>query len=406
MAADASIYGRIQGWEQPNLLAQAAQGAQLSGVIQQNRLAQLQMQEYERARQEAEKARGVYAGFGSDTNANQQALFQAGLGKEALTYGKSAAEAQKAQLEQQAAQFKLAHEKFIAQRNIIGGVKDQASYTQALKAAEALGFDVSNEPAQYNPEYVASLGDQARTQQERMEAELKQRGFDVTMRGQDITRQNSLDSNATARANNAATVGATIRGQNMTDARQRETNSVAKAPPGYRVTADGNLEPIPGGPAANKADNATEGERKAATLLTRLDGSLQQLNTAVQSNRGAEKPGLLPSLVGKASTIAANSITGPERQRVEAAQLDILDAALTLGTGAAYTKEQLEGYRRSYFPQIGDDQSTVRDKQARLDNVVSAARIAAGRAAKSVPQEQAMKQGISAPGGWSVREVK
>jgi hypothetical protein len=70
---------------------------------------------------------------------------------------------------------------------------------------------------------------------------------------------------------------------------------------------------------------------------------------------------------------------------VEAAQLDMLDAALTLGTGAAYTREQLEGYRQAYFPAYGDEPGTVADKQARLKNVISAANIAAGKAAKLVP---------------------
>ena len=75
---------------------------------------------------------------------------------------------------------------------------------------------------------------------------------------------------------------------------------------------------------------------------------------AVKSEGGAAKPGLVQEAARLVSEPLANSITGDERQRVESAQLDILDAALTLGTGAAYTREQLQGYRKSYFPQIGD----------------------------------------------------
>lgn len=137
-------------------------------------------------------------------------------------------------------------------------------------------------------------------------------------------------------------------------------------------------------PTDRDAKPPTEGERKAATLLQRLNFSLNQLEGAVRESPDAASPSLaaeaarrLP-LVGEAT---ANAITPANRQRVEAAQLDILDAALTLGTGAAYTKEQLEGYRRSYFPQIGDSDATIKDKAARLNNVIEAARIAAGRAA-------------------------
>ena len=155
-------------------------------------------------------------------------------------------------------------------------------------------------------------------------------------------------------------------------------------PPGFRVNAAGTaLEPVPGGPKPAGAA-ATEGERKSATLLKRLEGSLSQLETAVREDPSAAKPGIVAE-VGRSlpfiGNVAANVLNPAERQRVEAAQLDILDAALTLGTGAAYTREQLEGYRRSFFPQLGDGESTVQDKQARLQNVIGAARIAAGRAA-------------------------
>lgn len=83
----------------------------------------------------------------------------------------------------------------------------------------------------------------------------------------------------------------------------------------------------------------------------------------------------------------ANTVTPENRQKVEAAQLDILYAALTLGTGAAYTKEQLEGYRKAYFPQIGDKPANIKDKQDRLNNILEAARIAAGRASNQVTSQ-------------------
>lgn len=162
-----------------------------------------------------------------------------------------------------------------------------------------------------------------------------------------------------------------------------------KAPSGYRWRADGGLEFIPGGPAdpANSTlGTPTEGERKSATLLSRLENSLGQMNKAIGENESAAKPGILASIAGRiplSGEYARNLVNSSERQRVEAAQLDMLDAALTLGTGAAYTKEQLEGYRKSYFPQLGDSEDTAADKQARLDNIVEAARIGAGRAAQS-----------------------
>jgi hypothetical protein len=137
--------------------------------------------------------------------------------------------------------------------------------------------------------------------------------------------------------------------------------------------------------ATGKEGGATEGERKAATLLQRLQFSESQLTQALVNNPNAAKPGVFASAVAMLSTPLANSLTPEARQQVQSAQLDILDAALTLGTGAAYTKEQLEGYREAYFPQIFDKPNQIKDKQARLNNVINAAKIAAGKAAKLVP---------------------
>ena len=134
-----------------------------------------------------------------------------------------------------------------------------------------------------------------------------------------------------------------------------------------------------------KGQGLTEGERKASTLLQRMQFSQGQLTQALLDDPKAAKPGLFTSALNMLSTPAANTLTSEARQRVASAQLDILDAALTLGTGAAYTKEQLEGYRSSYFPQIGDGPKQVEDKKARLQNVISAAEIAAGKGAKLVP---------------------
>jgi hypothetical protein len=134
-----------------------------------------------------------------------------------------------------------------------------------------------------------------------------------------------------------------------------------------------------------KGQGMTEGERKASTLLQRLQFSEGQLTKALIDDPDAAKPGVFTSALDMLSTPLANTLTPEARQRVQSAQLDILDAALTLGTGAAYTKEQLEGYRSSYFPAIGDGPTQVKDKKARLQNVISAAKIAAGKGAKLVP---------------------
>jgi hypothetical protein len=159
-----------------------------------------------------------------------------------------------------------------------------------------------------------------------------------------------------------------------------------------------------GAKPSGSAGNISEGERKAATLLARLRGSQAQLQAALESNPSAAKPGYAAEAVRAVPLVGgdtpANLLTGETRQQIEAAQLDMLDAALTLGTGAAYTKEQLRGYAKSFFPQIGDEPKTVADKKVRLANVIRSAEIAAGRAEALVPKAPRPSAPGGASGGW------
>lgn len=121
--------------------------------------------------------------------------------------------------------------------------------------------------------------------------------------------------------------------------------------------------------------DSTESERTAAYLTTRVAGGLNDL--ARIGNVGA--PSLRDAAIG--GTMLGNYTTSEGRQRTINAQRDILDAALTLGTGAAYTQEQIDAYRSAYFPQPGDQPKTVEDKTRRLQTLLSAARLKSGAAA-------------------------
>lgn len=129
-----------------------------------------------------------------------------------------------------------------------------------------------------------------------------------------------------------------------------------------------------------------EGERKAATLASRLNFSVGQMNEAI----GADPKAAMPSTTAEIARFVSrtdflpNKLNTDQRQVVEAAQEDILDAALTLGTGAAYSREQLAGYKKSYFPQLGDSATTVKTKQERLNNLLKSAEVASGRAASQI----------------------
>lgn len=141
--------------------------------------------------------------------------------------------------------------------------------------------------------------------------------------------------------------------------------------------------------------DTTEGEKTAGFLATRVAGGIEELKGIYSRNKSAASPSVGTEVTrGLFGDTAANFSNDADRQQVEAAQLDILDAALTLGTGAAYTAEQLQGYRRSYFPQLGDAPKTVAAKQKRLITMLEAAKVKAGRAAPQIDAALAAVQGL------------
>jgi len=136
-----------------------------------------------------------------------------------------------------------------------------------------------------------------------------------------------------------------------------------------------------------KGEKPTAEQMKAGTLAGRLNKSLADLTEIEKENPEALKPEVTPELLqsGVVSWIPgaemlASKVSSEDRLRAEAAQLDALDAALTLGTGAAYTREQLRGYAKAYFPQVGDTPRVIQEKNSRFKNLVELARKQAGPA--------------------------
>jgi hypothetical protein len=136
---------------------------------------------------------------------------------------------------------------------------------------------------------------------------------------------------------------------------------------------------------AQSAALGTESERTAGFLAGRISDAVKRLAPAVKTDPSAQGPTVGVEAVRKiAGDSAANYFTDAERQQVRAAQRDILDAALTLGTGAAYTREQLAGYEQSYLPQLFDDPATIASKRQALRTLLQEASRKAGRSAPDI----------------------
>jgi hypothetical protein len=126
----------------------------------------------------------------------------------------------------------------------------------------------------------------------------------------------------------------------------------------------------------------SEGERKAGFMANILDRNILQMQDALGIDPKAVKPNVPASIVSAIAgeNVLSRTMTPAQRQIVEDSQLDVLDAALTLRTGAAYTPVQLTAMRATYFPVLGDTPQAIKAKQQRLETLLEGAYINSGRA--------------------------
>lgn len=136
---------------------------------------------------------------------------------------------------------------------------------------------------------------------------------------------------------------------------------------------------------AQKDAGGTVDEKKVATLTTRIAGAFNDILSVRQKDPSAQEAGIIESVRGGLAPeglmgIPVRKIAGENRRIVYDAQVDALDAILTLGTGAAYTKEQLSAMATSYFPQYGDTETEIAAKNQRMMRSIEAAKANAGPA--------------------------
>lgn len=140
-------------------------------------------------------------------------------------------------------------------------------------------------------------------------------------------------------------------------------------------------------------------EQQAAFLLDRVGGGIDDLNFVIKNMPGGKgAPSAVDAVLYNSfgpNSIVTRGMTESGRKAVEDVQLDILDALLTLGTGAAYNAEQLQGQRAAYFPQFNDDEQTVALKRRRLERLFNNAKVRAGPLGERLDQYRGQFLGAS-----------
>jgi len=131
---------------------------------------------------------------------------------------------------------------------------------------------------------------------------------------------------------------------------------------------------------ATGGGKTTVSQEQANYNVNRLLNAANQITAAMTAEEGVQKPGLKEAVVKGTFPSLTGAVQSGQRQIVDAAQTDMLDALLYLSTGAAYNKEQLEGQKKSYLPSFLDKPETVAAKQQRLITLIQDAKTRAGNA--------------------------
>lgn len=137
MPVNPNISLAVKPLEVTNPLNAYAQIEQLRGAQQQNALAQMQMQEYERARGEEERLRNYLADKPDLTSAENQASLLTQFGKTGRETLKSLGEFQKAQTEEASRKAKLVEDKLKQSKSFLEGVTTPEQFMQWHQANHA-----------------------------------------------------------------------------------------------------------------------------------------------------------------------------------------------------------------------------------------------------------------------------
>lgn len=151
-----------------------------------------------------------------------------------------------------------------------------------------------------------------------------------------------------------------------------------KAPPGYRYTPAGDLEAIPGGPAATKQAEATEkkegGKAQATDILDTLEGAYEELNRrkAIPSQQRGAVANVLASLgATQAGQTASRALGTPEQTErdVIASARNQLFAAVKNATGLSAQNLNSNVEFTTWMNSLTDPSKSIESNRAIIENM-------------------------------------
>lgn len=370
----------------PNIILQAGRGvtplmnpAEIEEQRAQREIRAMQLQQARQGVQDEQATREAYAA-GGDVGG---ALQSKGLYKPAMEFRKSQAEQQKSAFEKGKAvseALKTAATMVMQQpteQNAIGALEEISTRygidPKVFDAGKAKIYAARNDPNAIR-QLMAGLGAKAEEALGKIQ-NVNLGGVQQNQRVNPVTGEvEVLSSQArTQSPDSVASVQQSAVNAAMTDARMREQNALraqgnaaGRVPSGYRLAADGqSLEFIPGGPAdpTSKAGGGkplTEGQSKALLFGTRMQEANSILDELASNGVTTSVPG---SRAGFGLGTAINALQPADRQRLDQAKRDFLNAVLRRESGAVIADTEFNNGDKQYFPQPGDSEAVIAQKK-------------------------------------------
>lgn len=149
--------------------------------------------------------------------------------------------------------------------------------------------------------------------------------------------------------------------------------------------------PRPQGPSAPfgaKTKPMTEDQGKATGYGMRAATSHEIINTIGDS--GKVQPGILKRMAssipfyGEEAGTVMNWTQSPKQQQVEQAQRDFVNAVLRRESGAVISPAEFDNATKQYFPQPGDSQEVIKQKQFNRENAIQALEAGSGAGVRQI----------------------
>ena len=278
---------------------------------------------------------------------------------------KLALELQKGQLESKKGQVELEANLMKNARNTLAPINDQGTYDLWRQQTSAQLPGLSKFlPAKFDDKVKTSLMLEADKyiQQTQISAS-QQQTADVSKRGQDIT---------------AAT---TRRGQDKPVFNADYGGFVA--PPSANAP-QGSFIPVTDATGAPLQSNKplTEAQAKGVGFALRAKEADSIINTV--GKKGDVQPGLIKRtfestpFIGEGLGTMANITQSPEQQKIEQAQRNFVNAVLRQESGAVINEDEFNNAKKQYFPQPGDSNDVIKQKEASRKTTIKALETQAG----------------------------